>query len=158
MRETSPGNKNRKLIAADKVVMSKCDSKPTSMAASQQLMTTLVCARMKKRTKMSLRPRITSARSVKGSTTRFSNMLMIMMTTTNFQVEICPDNRCKMKELERKPATRKSLSTRLQVLITKMTVILSFMKSILSLRRAMTPTPMGVTKLQLSACKLLMKG
>ena len=123
MLETSPGSKNQRPIAAVTVAMIKCDSKLTSMAASQQPMTTLACVRMKRRMKMSLRPRITSVRSVKGSTTRFSNMLMIMMTTTTFQAETRTDSRYKMKELERNLVTRKSLSMILRELITKMTVI-----------------------------------
>ena len=158
MLETSPGSKNRSLIAANMVAMSKCDLKLTSMAASQQPMTTLACGRMKKRTKMTLKPRITNARSVRESTTRFSNMLMITMTTTIIQAETCTDSRCKMKEPERKVATRKSLSMRPQELITRMTVILSFMRSIYSLRRVTAPTQTVVTKLQLLARKLSTKG
>ena len=158
MLETSPGSKNRRLIAADMAAMSKCDSKLTSMAASQQPMTILACGRMKKRTKMTLKPRITNVRSVKESTTRFSNMLMITMTITIIQAETCTDSRYKMKEPERKAATRKSLSMRLRALITRMTVILSYMRSICSLRRVTVPTQTVVTKLQLLARKLSTKG
>ena len=158
MLETSPGSKNRSLIAAGMVAMNKCDLKLISMAASQQPMTTLACGRMKKRTKMTLKPRITNARSVRESTTRFSNMLMITMTTTIIQAETCTDSRYKMKEPERKAATRKSLSMRLRALITRMTVILSFMRSICSLRRVTAPTQTVVTKLQLLARKLSTKG